>query len=97
MVQEEEILVEPKLEPRYRVLIHNDDVTPIDFVMLVLIRFFKLNAMEAERITLTAHHSGVAQVAILPKAVAHERVGRAHFAAGVEGYPLTFTIEPVES
>ncbi|WP_374689141.1 ATP-dependent Clp protease adaptor ClpS [Promineifilum sp.] len=82
------------LEPRAKVFIHNDDVTPYDFVVIVLQRFFDLTPLEAEHVTYLAHVSGVAYVATLPKTEAETRVGRAHFAASLEGYPLTFTIEP---
>jgi ATP-dependent Clp protease adaptor protein ClpS len=81
-------------EPRSKVLIHNDDITPYDFVITVLIRFFPLTTKEAERITWTAHTTGIALVAILPSSEAQQRVGRAHFAASLEGFPLSFSIEP---
>lgn len=80
---------------RAKVLVHNDDFTPYDFVIIILVRFFKLPPPDAELVTWTAHTSGVAQVAILPMEEAQRRVGQAHFAASLEGYPLTFTIEPV--
>lgn len=92
---EEEVEGATEIERLHRVLVHNDDITPYDFVVSVLIRFFKLDAHEAERITWTAHTSGVALVAMLPLKVAQRRVGQAHFAAGLEGFPLTFSIEPV--
>lgn len=82
------------LEPGAKVFIHNDDVTPYDFVVVVLQRFFGLNPQEAEQVTYIAHVSGIAYVITLPKSEAEKRVGQAHFAAGLEGYPLTFTIEP---
>lgn len=82
------------VEPPVRVFIHNDEVTPYDFVVVVLQRFFNLSPLEAEQVTYTAHISGVAYVVTLPKSEAEKRVGQAHFAAGLEGYPLTFTIEP---
>ncbi len=82
------------IEPPYKIYIHNDDVTPFDFVVIVLQRFFGLNPLEAERVAYTAHSSGMAYVTTLPKSEAEKRVGQAHFAAGLEGYPLTFTIEP---
>jgi ATP-dependent Clp protease adaptor protein ClpS len=92
--QEEETKQSTDLERLHRVLVHNDDVTPYDFVLVVLVRFFRLQAADAERITWTAHNSGIALVATLPLSEARKRVGRAHFAASLEGYPLTFTIEP---
>jgi ATP-dependent Clp protease adaptor protein ClpS len=85
---------EEELERLYRVIIHNDDVTPYDFVIIVLVRFFQLDAQAAELVAWTAHTSGQALVVVLPLAEARRRVGRAHFAAAVEGYPLSLTIEP---
>ena len=85
---------EAVIEPPFRVFVHNDDVTPFDFVIIALQRFFDLNPMAAEHVTYVAHVNGVAYVATLPKSEAEKRVGRAHFAASLEGYPLTFTIEP---
>jgi ATP-dependent Clp protease adaptor protein ClpS len=92
--QRQEADPEEELERLYRVIIHNDDVTPYDFVMIILVRFFQLDAPAAELVTWTAHTSGVALVVVLPLTEARRRVGRAHFAAAVEGYPLSFTIEP---
>ena len=83
-------------EPPYRVLIHNDEVTPYDFVVAILIRIFQLTPIIAEHITYLAHNKGVALVTVLPKSEAQRRVGKAHFAARLEGFPLTFTIEPEE-
>jgi ATP-dependent Clp protease adaptor protein ClpS len=82
------------IEPRAKVFVHNDDVTPFDFVIIALQRFFDLTLLAAEQVTYIAHDSGLAYVATLPKSEAEKRVGRAHFAASLEGYPLTFTIEP---
>jgi ATP-dependent Clp protease adaptor protein ClpS len=85
---------ETELEPMYRVIIHNDDVTPMDFVILVLERFFFVKGPQAVEIMLTAHYTGAAYVQSLPKSEAQSRISRAMFAAGLEGYPLRFTMEP---
>jgi len=86
--------VESAHEPRYRILIHNDDVTPFLFVMTVLCSVFKLSREIAEHITLTAHIQGIALVMVRPKAEAETLVKKAHIAARLEGFPLTFSIEP---
>jgi ATP-dependent Clp protease adaptor protein ClpS len=85
---------ETELEPMYRVIIHNDDVTPMDFVILVLERFFFITGPAAVDIMYTAHYTGAAYVQSLPKNEAQSRINKAHFAAGLEGYPLRFTMEP---
>lgn len=83
-----------RLAPLYRVLIHNDDVTPMDFVVAVLQRFFRKSTQEALEIMLTAHYQGVALVAVLPLEEAEFRVDQAHSHARTQKFPLTFTIEP---
>jgi ATP-dependent Clp protease adaptor protein ClpS len=88
---------ESALEPPYKVLIHNDDVTPYEFVVHILNSIFQIKPLAAELITYTAHVAGVALVTVLPRSEAESKVGKAHFAAGLEGFPLHFTIEPEES
>ena len=85
---------ETELEPLYRVIIHNDDVTPMDFVVHVLMTIFYLDNPDAVDVMLTAHISGMAYVQTLPKSEAEKRINKAHFAAGLEGYPLHFSMEP---
>ena len=91
-----EIVEETKteLEPLYRVIIHNDDVTPMDFVVYVLITIFVLAQPDAMEAMLIAHIKGAAYVQTLPKTEAEKRINKAHFAAGLEGYPLHFSLEP---
>lgn len=92
---EQELLVLVTETPdRLRVLVHNDDVTPYDFVVLVLQSVFMLAAGEAQRVTLAAHTSGVALVAVLPEQDAKYRVGQAHALARDAGVPLTFSLQP---
>lgn len=85
---------ETELEPLYAVIIHNDDVTPMNFVVEVLKQLFFLGNDRAAEIMLTAHVKGSAYVQTLPKPEAEKRVANAHQAASLEGYPLRFTIEP---
>ena len=83
-----------ELEPLYRVIIHNDDITPMDFVVNVLTSIFLLAQPDAEEVMLVAHTKGAAYVQTLPKTEAEKRINKAHFAAGLEGYPLHFSLEP---
>ncbi len=86
--------LEEDLEPNCRIYIHNDDVTPYEFVIVILQKFFQLTSIEAEQVTFLAHTGGIAYVRTLPCPEAHRRVGKAHFAASLDGYPLMFTVEP---
>ena len=84
---------ETALEPLYRVIIHNDDVTPMDFVVNVLTSIFFVTPPDAVEVMLVAHYKGAAYVQTLPKTEAQKRINKAHFAAGLEGYPLHFSME----
>jgi len=85
---------ETAYEPMFRVIIHNDDVTPMDFVVHVLTSIFMLLVPDAVEVMFTAHYQGEAVVQILPRSEAEKRINKAHFAAGLEGYPLHFSMEP---
>jgi ATP-dependent Clp protease adaptor protein ClpS len=91
-----DIRSETTLEPLFRILIHNDDVTPYDYVILVLATIFKLSHEMAEHITWVAHTSGIARVVTRPKSEAERLVKAAHAAARADGFPLTFSLEPEE-
>lgn len=83
-----------ELEPLFTIIIHNDNITPMDFVVEVLKQIFFLGNDRAAEIMLAAHIKGSAYVQTLPKSEAEKRVDRAHQAAALEGQPLRFTIEP---
>lgn len=85
---------ETAYEPMFRVIIHNDDVTPMDFVVHVLRGIFMLLLPDAVKVMYITHYRGEAVVQILPKNEAEKRINKAHFAAGLEGYPLHFSKEP---
>ncbi|MEK6750801.1 MAG: ATP-dependent Clp protease adaptor ClpS [Chloroflexota bacterium] len=87
-------IVETELEPLYRIIIHNDNVTPMDFVVEVLKVIFFLSNDRAAEIMLVAHIKGSAYVQSLPRREAEKRIQHAHHAAGMEGYPLHFSTEP---
>jgi ATP-dependent Clp protease adaptor protein ClpS len=87
-------VAQTELEPPYRVLIHNDDVTPFDFVIAVLRSVFHLSGRDALAVTTRAHVTGLAYVMTLPYEEAKYRVGKAHGLARAAGYPLTFSLEP---
>ncbi len=85
---------ETELEPLYRVIIHNDDVTPMDFVVHILKTVFFLSNDKAAQIMFTAHYYGTAYVQTLAKSEAEKRIQRAHSESNNAGYPLKFSMEP---
>ncbi|MBK9007416.1 MAG: ATP-dependent Clp protease adaptor ClpS [Anaerolineae bacterium] len=84
---------ETALEPLYKVLIHNDNVTPMDFVVHILKTVFYLGVDRASEIMMTAHINGNAYVQTLAKSEAEKRIDKAHFESNNAGYPLNFTME----
>ena len=83
-----------ELERPYRVIIQNDDVTPMDFVVLVLLTIFELEIERAMSVMLDAHNNGRALVRTLPLEDAQQRVYSAQSLAREAGYPLSFYLEP---
>lgn len=83
-------------EPRkFRVLLHNDDYTTMDFVIYVLITVFHKSQVEATRIMLSVHKKGVGECGIYPAEVAETKVGLVHAMARKEGFPLRSSMEEV--
>lgn len=84
---------ETELEPLYRVIIHNDHTTPMDFVVQVLKTIFYLANDRAAEIMFSAHYYGTVYVQTLARSEAEKRISKAHFEANNAGYPLKFTME----
>lgn len=85
---------ETELEPLYRVNIHNDNITPMDFVVHILKTHFYLSNSKAADIMLTAHVYGSAYVQTLAKTEAERRINTARAESSNAGYPLHFSMEP---
>jgi ATP-dependent Clp protease adaptor protein ClpS len=77
----------------YAVLLHNDEVTPYDYVTGLLGDLFMLSEELAEHIAVTAHARGMAVVVVRPRSEAEKLVKVAHGRARREGFPLTFSLE----
>ncbi len=85
----------PKVEkPRlYKVLLLNDDYTPMDFVVHVLQRFFNKGREEATRIMLTVHYKGVGVCGVYPREVAETKVNQVLEFARRHEHPLQCIME----
>jgi ATP-dependent Clp protease adaptor protein ClpS len=79
---------------RYRVLLHNDDFTTMEFVVEVLVRHFDKSATEATRVMLEVHHLGVGVAGIYTRDEAETRIERVTVEAQASGHPLLLTLEP---
>ncbi len=91
---EGETAVETAREEPWTILVHNDDVTPYEFVVDTLGRIFSLSAEIAETVTWEAHSKGLAPVCSRPQSEAKRLISGAHALARAAGYPLTFSMEP---
>ncbi len=81
--------------PLYKVLLHNDDYTSMEFVVLVLEKVFSKSIPEATRIMLNVHHQGIGIAGVFPKEVAETKVAIVHDLAQKNEYPLRCSIEKV--
>ncbi len=88
-----EVSSESRLARRYRVIIHNDEQTPMDFVVRVLTGIYRLGVEHAIEVMLEAHGSDCALVRAYGLEEAEFRVQRSHMLARSRSHPLTFTIE----
>ena len=85
-----EVLQEP---PLYKVLLHNDDYTTMDFVVMVLVTVFAKNSDEATRIMLNVHHQGIGIAGVYTREVAETKVAIVHRLARRYQFPLKCTLE----
>ena len=77
----------------YRVLLHNDDYTPMNFVVMILRDVFRKNEGEAVRIMLHVHKRGIGVAGLYPHQIAESKVAKVHRQARDEKHPLKCTME----
>ncbi len=79
--------------PRYKVLLLNDDYTPMEFVVMVLERFFGMTHAQAFEIMLTVHKKGLAVVGVFSHEIAETKVAQVMDFARRHQHPLQCTME----
>ena len=79
--------------PLYKVLILNDDFTPMEFVVMVLERFFGMTHAQAFDIMLTVHKKGIAVVGVYSHEIAETKVAQVMDYAQRHQHPLQCTME----
>ena len=93
------VVVVPQTKPKtdkpslYRVLILNDDYTPMEFVVFVLERYFNKSREDATRIMLHVHQNGVGVCGVYTFEVAETKVAQVVDAARRHQHPLQCTME----
>ena len=83
----------PKKPSQYKVLMLHDDYTPMEFVVLVLKRFFRMDLEQATRVMLHVHQRGVGVCGIFPLEVAETKVNQVMDFARQNQHPLQCTLE----
>jgi ATP-dependent Clp protease adaptor protein ClpS len=82
-----------KPPPLYKVLLLNDDYTPMDFVVIVLQKFFAMSREQATRIMLKVHREGVGVCGVYPKDIAVSKVDQVSDFARQHQHPLACVME----
>lgn len=90
---EDEVQEELEEPPLYRVLLHNDDYTTMQFVVEVLMVVFNKSVEEATRIMLNVHERGVGICGIYPFEIAETKVDTVDTLARENGFPLKCSME----
>jgi ATP-dependent Clp protease adaptor protein ClpS len=79
--------------PMYKVLLHNDDYTTMEFVVQVLMEVFHKPQAEAVQIMLHVHRRGIGVAGVYPYEVAETKVATVHALARKFEYPLKCSLE----
>ncbi len=90
----EEIDVDLEPPTMYRVLMHNDNFTTMDFVIEVLRTVFRKSEQDAVQIMLHVHERGVGMCGVYPRDIAEMKIAEVHERAQAEEFPLRCTMEP---
>jgi ATP-dependent Clp protease adaptor protein ClpS len=89
----EDVRKDVKEPSMFKVLLHNDDYTTMEFVIEVLMEIFRKPAVEASQIMLKVHNEGMAVVGIFTFEIAKTKVAQVHHKAKEAEYPLRCSYE----
>jgi len=101
MTNREPVLEKKKLEqsdepPKYAVVFHNDDYTPMDFVMEVVMKIFDLSERDAEQIMWAIHTAGKKAVGSYSKDIAESKSQQVNQTAKANGHPLLTDVQKLD-
>jgi ATP-dependent Clp protease adaptor protein ClpS len=86
---------ETRQPPLFKVLMHNDDYTTMEFVVEVLQGVFHKSPTEADSIMLHVHFNGIGVCGVYPFEIAEMKVARVHALARTRGYPLRCSVDRI--
>jgi ATP-dependent Clp protease adaptor protein ClpS len=84
---------ETRVSPPWRVILHNDDVTTMDFVVWLLVTLFGKSYDDALTLMMAVHNTGSATVTVCPQERAELYVEQVHSLARPRGFPLVASCE----
>ena len=86
----------PKIQrpPRFKVVLYNDDYTPMAFVVALLESVFQKSPAESNALMLRIHRSGSGIAGVYPLEIAETKTSTVHRMAEDRGYPLRAGVEP---
>lgn len=93
VVEERPADPEVKKPPLYKVILLNDDYTPMEFVVVVLMRFFRMDEEKAWQFMYAVHTTGSAVVGIFPRDIAETKSEQVNAYAQENNHPLRSTVE----
>lgn len=79
--------------PRFKVLLHNDDYTTMDFVVMILTTIFHKDENEATKIMLDVHHQGVGIAGVYTREIGETKISQVHKLAKDNQFPLKCSLE----
>lgn len=88
-----EEVIETKEPPLYKVLLHNDDYTTMEFVVSVLENIFHKSRHDATKIMLNVHNDGVGVAGVYTREICETKIAIVHELAKKNEYPLRCSIE----
>lgn len=86
---------ELKYPDRFNVVLFNDDYTPMEFVIHLLIEIFNKDITQAQEIMLTVHNQGKAVAGTYNFEIAEQKTQESTLLSRLHGYPLKITMEKV--
>jgi len=86
-----------QLAPLYWVVMHNDPVTTMDFVVNIIMKVFSIEYNNAVDIMYNIHYDGLEYITLMPLERAEMKVEQVHAEARRHDFPLTCTVEPEQA
>lgn len=93
IIEKHDVKTNIKKPKMYKVIIHNDDYTTMEFVVEILTRIFKKSVIEATKIMYDVHRKGKGIAGIYCYDIAFTKIEQAMDEAQKSGFPLKFSME----